>query len=54
MEFDKTQPTIKTSLSLNCSKIKKHLGWKKNISHDEGLKRTIKWWRKNFETSKTR
>jgi nucleoside-diphosphate-sugar epimerase len=54
IEHDTTQPTIKTSLSLNCSKIKKHLGWKRNISHDEGLKRTIKWWRKNFETSKTR
>jgi UDP-glucose 4-epimerase len=32
---------------LNCSKIKRELGWKPKINLDKGLEMTVKWFRKN-------
>jgi GDP-L-fucose synthase len=49
IEHDLSQPTIKTSLFLDCSLAEKELGWKPKINLDEGIKRTIKWWDKNVD-----
>ena len=51
IEHDLSQPTIKTSLSLNCEKAKKELGWSPSINLDEGIVKTIAWWRENIENS---
>ena len=48
-EHDLSQPTIMTSLSLNCNKAKKELGWQPNTSLDKGIEQTISWWKKNIE-----
>jgi nucleoside-diphosphate-sugar epimerase len=48
IEYDKTKPTIKTSLSLNCSKAKKYLGWTRQTKLDDGIKKTIIWWKENI------
>ena len=47
IEHDLSQPTIKTSLSLDCSKAEKELGWKASTTLSEGIKKTIQWWRKH-------
>jgi nucleoside-diphosphate-sugar epimerase len=49
IEHDLTQPTIKTSLSLDCSLAKKELGWEREKSLEDGIKMTIDWWNKNVD-----
>ncbi len=49
IEHDLSQPTIKTSLFLDCSLAKKELGWEPKINLDEGIKSTIKWWSENID-----
>lgn len=48
IEHDLSQPTIKTSLFLDCAKAKRELGWERQISLDEGIGKTIAWWRQAF------
>lgn len=45
IEHDLSQPTIKTSLTLDCRKAAKELGWKPRMSLDEGIQETLSWWR---------
>ena len=47
IEHDLSQPTIKTSLFLDCTKAETELGWKPAVSLDEGIRKTIDWWRKH-------
>lgn len=49
IEHDLSQPSIKTSLFLNCELAEKELGWKPVIQLDEGIAQTIKWWQKNID-----
>lgn len=49
IEHDLSQPTIKTSLFLDCSLAKKELGWEVNVDLDNGIKRTLAWWKENIE-----
>jgi GDP-L-fucose synthase len=51
IEHDLTQPTIKTSLSLNCEKAKNELGWTPKTSLDDGIAYTISWWKKNIKNA---
>lgn len=46
---DLSQPTIKTSLFLDCGLAKKELGWEPQIALDDGIKTTISWWRANID-----
>lgn len=48
IENDLSQPTIKTSLFLDCALAKNELGWQPKFSLDEGIIRTLAWWRKNI------
>lgn len=48
IEHDLSQPTIKTSLYLDCELAKKELGWEPQLNLDEGIKRTIAWWQENI------
>jgi len=47
MEYDLTKPTIKTKLHLDTTKAKKLLGWTPKISLDDGIIKTINWYKKN-------
>lgn len=45
INHDLTKPTIPTSLFLDCAKAKRELGWEPRTSLDEGIRKTIDWWR---------
>ncbi len=45
--LDASRPTIDTELSLDCTRIAAELGWRPRIGLDEGIARTIAWWREN-------
>lgn len=49
IEHDLSQPTIKTSLFLDCSLAKKELGWEPKVELDSGIKETIEWWKNNID-----
>ncbi len=53
IEHDLTQPTIKTSLYLDCSLAKKELGWERKINLEQGIVRTIQWWKSHIESKMT-
>lgn len=47
IKHDLSQPSINTSLALNCEKAEKMYGWKPQTSLKEGLAATISWWKEN-------
>lgn len=47
IDYDLSKPTIPTSLCLDCSKAAKELGWRRKTDLDEGITRTIAWWKTN-------
>jgi nucleoside-diphosphate-sugar epimerase len=46
--YDRKMPTIETSLSLDCDRALTLLGWSPRVSLDEGIQRTIKWWKEHY------
>jgi nucleoside-diphosphate-sugar epimerase len=49
IEHDLTKPTVNVSVTLDCSKAKRDLGWTPEISLDAGIRRTVDWWRDHPE-----
>jgi nucleoside-diphosphate-sugar epimerase len=48
IEHDLSQPTIKTSLYLDCSLAKSELDWQAQVDLDSGIKKTLAWWSANI------
>ncbi|AZL15488.1 NAD-dependent epimerase/dehydratase family protein [Rickettsiales endosymbiont of Stachyamoeba lipophora] len=48
IEHDLSQPTIKTSLALDCSLAQGELGWQPQINLDDGIAHTLSWWKENI------
>jgi len=48
INFDRSKPSIKTKLCLDIGKAKKTIGWEPRVSLDEGIKDTLRWYRKNI------
>jgi nucleoside-diphosphate-sugar epimerase len=48
--LDPGRPTIDTELALDCTLAAAELGWRPRIGLDEGIARTIAWWRENRPT----
>ena len=46
---DTSQPTIKTSLFLDCSLANEELGWVAGTHIEDGISRTLAWWRENID-----
>jgi GDP-L-fucose synthase len=44
---DLSMPSIKTSLFLDNTKATEELGWKPQVSLDNGIEDTIRWWKEN-------
>jgi len=44
IEFVKDRPGHDRRYAINCNKIKNEIGWKQNVSFDEGLERTVQWY----------
>ena len=53
INHDLTMPTIKTSLCLDCTRAEEELGWRPEVSLDDGIALTMDWWRRNSDTVKT-
>ena len=49
---DLTKPSIETKLALTSEKAKKELGWEPKISLEQGIEKTIKWYKENIGESK--
>jgi GDP-L-fucose synthase len=47
IEHDVTKPTVRTSLCLDCTKAKQQIGWQPKVSLDEGIRKTLQWYREN-------
>ena len=47
IEFDESQPTIKTDICLDYSKARARFGWEPKVSLDDGIKMTLDWYKKN-------
>jgi len=45
---DLSKKTLETNVVLDCSKAKKEIGWEISTSLDEGIKKTLKWFKKNI------
>ena len=45
--YDTTKPIMPTSLWLNCSKAREEIGWAPKTSLEEGIIKTLGWYRKN-------
>jgi len=47
--YDKTKPSIKTKICLDCSKAEEIFGWTLKTTLDEGIKKTINWYKEYYE-----
>jgi nucleoside-diphosphate-sugar epimerase len=45
VEYDASKPTIDVSPFLDCAKAARELGWQPRVPLDEGIRRTIAWWK---------
>ena len=45
IKHDLTKPTVPTSLFLDCTKAEKELNWSPNHTLEQGLKKTIEWYK---------
>jgi len=48
MTFDVSKPTINFNLALNCDKVRAKYGWSPQISLEDGIKKTLTWYRQNM------
>jgi GDP-L-fucose synthase len=46
--YNTSKPNIPTTVILDCEKAKKLLGWEPKVSIEEGLKRTVEWYKQNY------
>lgn len=44
IEHDLSQPTIKTSLCLNCEKASQSLGWEPTVTLEDGIRAALRWY----------
>jgi nucleoside-diphosphate-sugar epimerase len=47
IEHDPVGPTIRTSFALDNRRAHEVLGWQPQVAFDEGVRRTVDWWRAN-------
>lgn len=52
MEFDTSKPTIKFNLAVNINRAKNKYNWKPKVSLEEGIDRTITWYKENILNEK--
>ena len=47
-KFDNSKPTLKFSFICDSSKALEELNWKPEVSLDQGILKSIEWWKKNY------
>ncbi|MDN3513536.1 MAG: NAD-dependent epimerase/dehydratase family protein [Candidatus Brocadia sp.] len=50
IEYDMSKPTIKTKLCIDITKARDTLGWMPHVSLNEGIKKTLAWYREHVTT----
>jgi GDP-L-fucose synthase len=45
--YDKSKPSIKTKLALDCTKAKNLFGWQPKVSLKKGIQKTLDWYKSN-------
>ena len=45
IEYDLSKPSIKTQFCLDCTKAKEVLSWEPKVNLDEGIKKTLSWYK---------
>jgi nucleoside-diphosphate-sugar epimerase len=48
VKHDLSKPTIKTALALDTSKAKGEIGWEPQVSLDDGIRKTVAWYKEYF------
>ena len=48
IEFDHGKPTLNTTICLNCEKANQYYSWKPKIALEEGIEKTINWYREHI------
>ncbi len=48
IKFNKAKPSIPFDMFLDCSKAKKEIGWSPKTRIDDGIAKTLYWWKKNI------
>ena len=48
IEHDPAGPTIKTSFALDNGRARTKLGWRPQVTLDDGIRRTVLWWKQAF------
>ena len=48
IQYDTTKPTLNFNITLNCDKARKQFGWSPKVGLDEGIQKTLKWYRETF------
>lgn len=51
--YDPAGPSIQTSLGLDCSLAKSLFGWEPKVSLDDGIAKTMRWWRDHYAKSQS-
>lgn len=46
-EHDLSKPSIRTKVCLDCTKAKEELGWAPRVSLDDGIRKTLAWYKEN-------
>lgn len=52
LRFDLSRPNVNFEATVDCSYAKEKLGWVKKTTLDEGISRTLKFWRENQSSSR--
>jgi nucleoside-diphosphate-sugar epimerase len=52
IEHDLKGPSIKTSFALDNRRAREVLGWQPEVAFDEGVRRTLDWWRTHYGAGK--
>ncbi len=47
-EYDPSRPTIKTSFALDNRRARELFGWEPEVSFEEGVRRTVQWWKQSL------
>ncbi len=49
LEHNLSRPTIPFNLTLDCTRARARLGWEPTIALDDGIARTVAWWREHID-----
>ncbi len=51
IEYNPNGPTVGNKISINCSKARNKFGWKPSMNMDEGIQKTLDWYKQNIKPS---